>query len=124
MAMQDRARYKPDMQRSTLEALVANLDPTATPPTGTVYLPVQVITYDDGDIPAYRPGDPEIEQYVTVLHEDTLSFALDGFGGLTAAGVLAQMEGRLDSWAATVKPAVPMLRRIIRAAKRTAPRAL
>jgi len=126
MAIKDMCRFKPDMNRSTLESLVSGLDTSVTPATGTVYLPVQIVSWDDSDLPAaaYRPGNPDIEQFVTVLYEDTIQVALQGFQGMSAAAVLADLEDRLDAWAVTVKPAIPMLRRVIRAAKRIAPRAL
>ena len=124
MATVDRARYKPDTYRSTLEAIVAELNPTVTPPTGTVYLPVQIVSFNDTDFPAanYRPGDNGIEQFVTVIYESVISVQLEGFEGMTAQQVQDDLIARLDAWAQTVKPAIPRLRRIIRAAKRLPPR--
>jgi hypothetical protein len=126
MAIIDRARFKPDMNRSTLEAVIGGLRPDTTPPSGMVYLPVQIVTWQDTDLPvaSYRPGDPATEQHITTVIEDVLSMSLQGFNGMTAAQVDTDLAARLDAWATTVAPAVALARRVIRAAKRTAPRVI
>jgi hypothetical protein len=126
MALAVRARYKPDAFRSSLESLVANLDATVTPPTATLALPVQVVVYDDTVVTAatYRPGDPAVEQYITVVIEETLSVALEGFAALTAAEATADFAARLDAWVLTVKPALPLLAKALYAARRLPPRAV
>jgi hypothetical protein len=131
MAIVDMARFKPD-RGSSLESLVSRnvVGGNGTPGSGTtqttVYLPVQIITFDDTKltIATHEPGDPNDERFITVLDEDTLQVAAEGFAGMTAAAVLADLQARLDTWASGRRNDVPMLRRIIRAAKKLPPRAI
>lgn len=123
MAIRGAVRFKPDMYKSSLETTVANLNPAAAPPTGTVYMPVQLVAYDDTVVTAgnYKPGDPATEREITVLYEDTLSMELSAFNGITQAAATTLWTNALANWKALVTPAGPNLLKAIRSARLTPP---
>lgn len=126
MALQVRARFKSDSFRSSLESLVTGLNTSVTPPTAVVVIPAQIVVYDDVAVTAanYRPGDPTIEQFITVVYEDSLSFQLEGFAGMTAAQITTEFNTRLDAWSLSVKPALLPLAQVMYAARRLNPRVI
>jgi hypothetical protein len=126
MAIIDVVRYKPDMYRSSLESLVSELDTDVTPATGTVHLNVQAISFDDTVVTVqnYVPGAPETERNITVTLEDVISLSLASFDGQTPAQITGRLMTELDSWGSTMKIAIPNLRKVMRAARRAAPRPL
>lgn len=117
------ARFKPDMYRSSLETTVAGLDPSATPPSGAVYMPVQLVAYDDQVVTGqnYVPGDPATEKNITILYEDTLQMALEAFDGKTQNQASAMWQEALESWRDAVAPAGPNLLKAIRSARLSPP---
>lgn len=121
MAIRGAVRFKPDMYRSTLEATVGALDASATPPTGTVYMPVQLVAYNDTEVGTqgnpYVAGDPASERFITVLYEETLQMELAAFQGKSQAAATAMWTAALTEWRDAVAPAGPNLLKAIRAAR-------
>jgi hypothetical protein len=128
MAIKGAVRFKPDMYRSTLEATVGGLQPTPEgggPPKGTVYMPVQLVAYDDAQVGTggnpYVPGAPASEQFITVLYEDTLQMDLAAFNGISQAAATALWATALDNWKTWVTPAGVNLLKATRAARNLPP---
>lgn len=121
MTIKGAVRFTPDMYKSTLEATVGSLDASATPPTGTVYMPVQLVAYNDTEVGTqanpYIPGDPASERYITVLYAGTLSMELAAFQGINQAAATALWTTALNAWKDAVTPAGPNLLKAIRAAR-------
>jgi len=111
------------MFRSTLEATVMGLEPAATPPTGTVVMPAQLIAYDDTVVtPAnYEAGNVDTERHITVLYEEPLTMDLAAFDGITQAAATALWTDALEQWKTRILPAAPNMLKAIRAARRTNP---
>lgn len=123
MALKGAVRFKPDMYRSSLEATVLSLNPLASPPTGTVVMPVQLVAYDDAVVTAgnYVPGDADTEKNITVLYETSLQMELAAFNGLTQPQATALWTNALATWKTWVTPAALNLLRATRAARLTPP---
>lgn len=138
MAIRGAVRWKPDAFRSSLETTVIDLNPTGQysdaqgnplPPTGipggTVVFVLQAVAYDDArlGIPAnpYRPGHPETEKEVVVLHEETRQYALSAVNGLTQAQINAFLASELTSYKNWILPAGPNLVKVFYSARLSAP---
>lgn len=123
MAIKGAVRFKPDMWKSTLESTVGGLDPAATPPTGTVYMPVQLVAYDDAVVTGgnYSPGEPATEKNITVLYEDTLQLELAAFQGINQAAATALWTAALNNWKTWITPAGVNLLKATRSARLSAP---
>lgn len=123
MTVRGGVRFKPDMYRSSLESTVGSLDPSATPPTGTVFMVVQLAAWDDADFAGvtYTPGDPATESLLTILYEDTLSMELAAFAGKTEQQATAMWAAALANWKNYVAPAALTLLNATRGARLTPP---
>ena len=124
MAIKGACRWKPDIYKTSLETTVANLDPTATPPTGSVVMTAQLVGYDDTKIGAgnpYAPGASGVEQFITVLYEEPITKELSAFEVMSQAQATAEWAAALDAFKTRVLPAGPLLLKAIRAAKIAAP---
>ncbi len=121
MAIKGAVRFKPDIYRSTLEATVGSLNAAATPPAGTVFMPVQLVAYDDTKVGTagnpYVPGAQASEVEITVLYEDTLSMELAAFQGISQAAATALWTVALTNWRDAIAPAGPNLLKAIRATR-------
>ncbi len=121
MAIRGAVRFKPDMYRSTLETTVGSLNAAVTPPTGMVFMPVQLVAYDNAKVGTadnpYVPGSPASEVEITVLYEDTLSMELAAFQGISQAAATALWTAALTNWRDQIAPAGPNLLKAIRAAR-------
>lgn len=121
MAIKGAVRFAPDMYKSALESTVGQLNAAASPPTGTVFMPVQLVTYDDTKVGTagnpYVPGDPASEVHITILYTDTLSMELAAFQGKSQAAATALWTDAITAWRDAVAPAGPNLLKAIRAAR-------
>jgi hypothetical protein len=123
MAVRGAVRFKPDTNKTALEATIGGLNAAATPPTGTVYMVAQLVAYDDTVVtPAnYTAGDPATERNITVLYEETLSKDLAVFNGINQAAATALWATALTAWRDQIAPAAPNMLKAIRGARRAAP---
>lgn len=123
MAIRGAVRYKPDTYRSTLSTTIANFDPAATPPAGTIVMTAQAIAYDDTQVTAanYQPGDPATERNLVVLYEEPISMELAAFDGLTQAAASQLWTDALTAFKTRLTPAGPVLVKAIRSARLAPP---
>lgn len=118
MAVQQGWRFKPDTNRDPLQATNMGVNWTAV--SGTVLMPIQLVSYNDADINVATavPGDITSERYITVLDEDVLQGDLATLGAMTALQVAAFWKAAGDGWALARKPSLAALNRAIRPARR------
>jgi hypothetical protein len=105
MAIKGAVRYKPSVN-SSLEATVAGLDTTATPPSGIVVVTAQLVAYDDTKVGIagnpYVPGDPATEKFVKVVYQDAIQMSLEAFDGLSMVAAQALWTTALTNWKNTI----------------------
>jgi hypothetical protein len=123
MAIKGAVRWKPDTYRSSIEATVMELDPSVTPPGGSVVLIIQAIAYDDTVVtPAnYQAGHPDTERNIIVLHEQVKQYALSAAHSMTTAAINSFLAGELVAYKNWVLPAGPALIKAFYGARTTAP---
>jgi hypothetical protein len=122
MAIKGAVRWKPDAYRSSIEATVIDLNPTGQyndaegnplPPTGvpggTIILVAQAVAYDDAKVGGagnpYRPGHPDTEREIVVLHEQTRQYDLSAVQTMTQAQVNSFLNSELIAYKNWVLPA-------------------
>lgn len=140
MAIKGGVRWKPDQYRTSLEATVTDLNPTGQQydengnpttatgvPEGTVVMIAQAVAYDDavfgdgaGQVP-YRPGDPETERHLVVLHEETKMYELSAAYAPTAAQIDAFFAAELEAYRDWVLPAGGTLAKVMYTARMAPP---
>jgi hypothetical protein len=88
--------------------------------TGTVLMPIQLVSYNDADINVTTivQGDPASEKFITVLDEDVLQGDLAVLGAMTAIQVATFWQAAGNAWALARKPSAAALNRAIRPARR------
>ena len=118
MAIQQGWRFKSDIFRDPLQA--TNMGVNWTAGSGTVLMPIQLVSYNDADVNVATavPGDIASERYITVLDEDVLQAELSVLDAMTAAQVAAFWKAAGDGWALARKPSLAALNRAIRPARR------
>lgn len=122
-----RWRFKPDMNRSTLETLAQSVTADEQGnPQGTLTLPIQIISWDTADLaPAdYKPGDPATERFLTIVDEETVQVDAAVLGSQSGAQVRDTLNAAGDAWATGRKSLTPALERIFTVARRMVPRAI
>lgn len=126
MAIRGAVRWRPDTYRSPLLATVAELDPTAEPPTGSIVMVAQLVAYDDTQLTGanYQPGHPDTERKLVILHERTYTKELAAFATMTQSEASAAWADTLADYKAWVLPAGPTLLKAIRAARTAAPQVI
>jgi hypothetical protein len=123
MALVVRARYKPQVNKTSLETTIAGFDPSGK---GLLVLPAQIIAYDDTQYnPSVAiPGNPADEALISVIHEAPIEIDMTALAGKTATQVASILNAALDSWAATVRPALEPMAPVYRALRQVGMRPL
>lgn len=137
MAIRGAVRWKPDAYRSSIEATVAELNPTGVQPPdaqgnpqpdsgvpgGSVVMIAQAVAYDDTIVTGanYQAGDPATERNIVVLHERTYTFDLSVAHTSTQAQIDTLLTNTLNSYRSWILPAGPALVRMFYSARRSAP---
>lgn len=119
-------RWKPDIGRTSLETTIADFDPQADPPSGRIVMIAQLVAYDSDDIgPSpkipYKPGKPEVEAELVILHEQVYGLELAEAAGMTQAEIDAHWAATLAGYKDWVTPAALPLARAILGARMAPP---
>ena len=138
MAIKGAVRWKPDTYRSSIEATVVDLNPLGQysdvdgnplPPTGvpggTLIFVIQAVAYDDTKLGTvgnpYRPGHPDTEREIVVLHEQTRQYDLSAVQTMTQAQVNSFLNSELLAYKTWVLPAGASLVKAFYGARMSAP---
>lgn len=105
MAVKYAVRWKPDINRSSLETKIQNRDMSADPPnSGNRVRCLQLVAFDDSQVGvsgnAYVPGAPATEQFITIIDERVVTLGIAAFTGLTFAQSQALWDAERDAWIA------------------------
>lgn len=108
MAIHFAARWRPQIYRSTTEAIIVNrhpASPDADPPipasAGQRIEVLQLVCFDDAEVGTpdnpYRPGDPQTEQYLAICDEAVIQLDVSAFAGKTPAQARALWDAARDA---------------------------
>lgn len=128
MAVKRAVRWQPDAKMNVQQTLIAGLDTSQNPATGTVTMVAQLVAYDDTVVTSgnYSAGDPATEKNIAILYQEPVSMDLTSFNALTAANAKAQWDAALTAFGTRMRTnaADALVQKAVLSARRSAPQVL
>lgn len=113
MTIRTGVRWKPSVYRSSQETINQGLDPSTTPPSGTIVRIAQCVAYDDTKVATggnpYKPGSPATEVEIYILDESPRLLDLAAMDGKTQVQINAMWATALTDYKVFIQPAVAAL---------------